>query len=178
MLLYFLLISLFLILIYLRKFSKPSVTRSHSNSKPLFTTLKYTDTKSDRTDSFMLKSEKLKLRGKPDLVYKSIFTRKYFPIELKSGKLGNATVPRDGDLMQLVSYFFILEEYYNCKVPYGKLVYSDSVFIVRNTKYMRKSFLKVINDMRNFKVDKCNFEVNPKVCSSCSLKHTVCQFKK
>ncbi len=155
--------------------TKPSVIKSKGPHKPFFTKLIYTDTKSKKYDSSMLKSQKYGLRGKPDLIYKSLFTKKYYPIELKSGVLGkDVKTPRDGDLMQLCAYFFIIEEHYNCKVPYGKLIYKDTLFIVKNNRYMRRTFLKVINEMRNFSENDNDFTLNKKVCNSCYLKHILC----
>ncbi len=176
--LYLTILVILIIIYYLEKSTQPSVFRSKKKAKPFFTKLIYTDTKSPKHDSSVLISSKYKLRGKPDLVYKSRFTRKLYPIELKSGKLGmDAKIPRDGDLMQLCAYFFILEEHYNCKVPYGKLVYKDCIFIVKNNRYMKKTFLTVLKNMRNFTIHKSNNLVNKKVCATCALKHTVCEYK-
>ncbi len=178
MYLYFSILVLLLVIYFIEKSTQPSVFKSTRNAKPIFTKLIYTDTNSEKYDAQILKSEKYKLRGKPDLIYKSRFTRKYYPIELKSGKLGlNATVPRDGDLMQLCAYFFIIEEHYNCKVPYGKLVYKDCVFKVKNNRYMKKTFLSVLKNMNSFSVEKSSFKPTKKVCSSCTLRFTVCEYK-
>ncbi len=175
---YFYTIVLLIILKLILNSTKQSVRKSNKKERPTFTKLVYTDTNNKKYDSVMLKSTKHMLRGKPDLVYKSLFTRKYYPIELKSGSLGsNATFPRDGDLMQLCAYFFMLEEHYSCKVPYGKLVYNDCAFIVKNNKYMRKTFLTILSDMRTFDISKTSCTVNKKICSTCSLKHTVCKYK-
>ncbi len=178
MYIYYILLVLLIIIYFLVKSTQPTVFKSRKKSKPFLTKLVYTDTKSEKYDSILLKSNKYKLRGKPDIIYKSRFTRKYYPIELKSGKLGeSAKVPRDGDLMQLCAYFFIVEEHYNCKVPYGKLVYKDSIFIVKNNRYMKRNFLTVLKNMRNFSVDKSNYSPNKKTCNACTLRFTVCEYK-
>ncbi len=175
--LYFILVLLF-ILYFIEKSTQPSVFKSKNKKKPFFTKLIYTDTNSQKYDVQMLKSETYKLRGKPDLIYKSRFTRKYYPMELKSGKLGaNASIPRDGDLMQLCAYFFIIEEHYSCRVPYGKLVYKDCSFIVKNNRYMKKTFLNVLKNMHAFSASKSNFEPSKKVCNTCTLRFTVCKYK-
>lgn len=162
-----------IIFIYFYSISKPSIKKSKKNAKPPFAKLVYSDTKG----AFIIKSQKLKLRGKPDIVYKSIFTRKYIPIELKSGSLGkNSNYPREGDLMQLIAYFFMIEEEFNVKVPYGKLVYTDNIFIVYNSKSNRNTLLSVINDMRTFSEENSCFEPNKKICNSCTLRYTVCEY--
>ncbi len=176
--LYFSILALLIIIYILEKRTQPSVFKTKKKAKPPLSKLIYTDTNSEKYDAQILKSEKYKLRGKPDLIYKSRFTRKYYPIELKSGKLGsNATVPRDGDLMQLCAYFFIIEEHYNCKVPYGKLVYKDCAFIVKNNKYMKRTFLNVLKNMQVFSAEKNNVVTTKKVCNTCTLRFTVCEYK-
>ncbi len=176
--LYLFLLALLLIIYILLKSTHLSVYRTKKKVKPFFTKLVYSDTNSEKYDAFILKSNTYKLRGKPDLIYKSRFTRKYYPIELKSGKLGaNATLPRDGDLMQLCAYFFIIEEHYNCKVPYGKLVYKDCTFIVKNNRYMKKTFHNLLKNMRSFSIANTSYTPTKKVCSSCTLRFTVCEYK-
>ena len=56
----------------------------------------------------MLRSEKHDLRGKPDYIFKNIFTRRLVPMELKSGEVADG--PHHGDIMQLAAYFLIIEE--------------------------------------------------------------------
>ncbi len=170
---------LFLLVLFIFNLKSNPVHLTEGRTLPRFATLVYTDTKEKNVDSYMLKSEKHKLRGKPDLIYKSHLTGNYIPIELKSGKLHkDATFPREGDLMQLVAYFFMIEENYNCTVKYGKLIYKNKKFIVKNNRKMRKQFLSILDDMRNFDIKSCDFSPSKKTCQSCSLKNTVCEYKK
>ncbi len=159
----------------LRTLTKQHIIKSTKSVQPIFTKLIYSD--SNKTHgAYIIKSEKHKLRGKPDLIYKRRLSKTYIPIELKSGSLGaGCEFPRENDLMQLISYFFMIEEHFNCKVPYGKLVYSDCTFIVGNTKFNRKEFLKILNSMRNFQPDP-SFVPNNKICKSCTLSKTICEF--
>ncbi len=159
----------------LRTFTKQHILKSNKDVQPSFSKLIYSDS-SKTHGAYIIKSEKLKLRGKPDLIYKRSFFNRYIPIELKSGTLGkNNEFPRENDLMQLISYFFMIEEHFGCKVPYGKLVYNDCTFIVNNTKFNRKEFLRILNSMRSFQPS-TPFEPNEKICKSCSLSKTVCEY--
>lgn len=174
------LIVIFLIILLISfvisKISKPSLKKSTKTVKPLFSKLVYSDTKGSKQGAYIIKSEQHRLRGKPDIIYKSLFSNKYIPLELKSGSLGkNSDYPREGDLMQLIAYFFMIQETFSCKVPYGKLVYADCVFVVYNSKNNKHKFLSIINEMNNFQEDNFEFEINKKVCNSCSLRHTVCE---
>ncbi len=165
-----------LILIFITtRFTKQHIVKSSKSVSPRFSKLIYSD--SDKTHgAYIIKSEKYKLRGKPDLIYKKLISKKYIPIELKSGTLGkNNEFPRENDLMQLIAYFFMIEEHFGGKVPYGKLVYNDCTFIVNNTKFNRKEFLKVLTEMRNFHPSN-SFEPNDKICRSCSIRKTVCEY--
>ncbi len=167
-----------LVMFYILKLStKQHIIKTSKGVQPSFSKLVYSDS-SKTHGAYIIKSEKHKLRGKPDLIYKRNFFKTYIPIELKSGTLGkNNDFPRENDLMQLISYFFMIEEHFGCKVPYGKLVYNDCMFIVNNTRFNRKEFLKILGAMRNFQPDN-SFSPNEKACKSCSLSKTVCEFCK
>ncbi len=171
----FIILSVTVVFFLLKTFTKQHIYKSNKSVQPLFTKLIYSDS-SKTHGAYIIKSEKHKLRGKPDLIYKRRFFKVLIPIELKSGTLGkNNDFPRENDLMQLISYFFMIEEHFNCKVPYGKLVYNDCVFVVNNTSFNRKEFLRLIEEMRTFKPND-EFEPNEKICRSCSLSKTVCEF--
>ncbi len=172
---FIIILSTLVVFLLLKTYSKQHIIKSNKEVQPPFTKLVYSD--SIKTHgAYIIKSEKHKLRGKPDLIYKRRFFNTYIPIELKSGTLGkNNEFPRENDLMQLISYFFMIEEHFNCKVPYGKLVYNDCTFIVNNTRFNRKEFLKILQTMRNFQPSDV-FIPNDKVCKSCTLSKTVCDF--
>ncbi len=115
----------------------------------------YTDQKIGRENnvvkSRLLKSEKFGLQGKPDFIYKNIFG-KIIPVELKSGKIKDGNLPHIGDMMQLATYFIIIEEVYGKKPRFGNLIYKDYMFKIKNTKGIRKEVIKTVdrmNDMLN-----------------------------
>ncbi len=171
----FIILSIIVGLYIFKSITKQHIIKSSKPVQPTFSKLIYSDS-SKTHGAYIIKSEKHKLRGKPDLIYKKKFSNNYIPIELKSGTLGkNNEFPRENDLMQLISYFFMIEEHFDGKVPYGKLVYNDCAFIVNNTKFNKKEFLKTLNLMRNFQPTS-DFQPNTKVCSSCTLSKTVCDF--
>ncbi len=122
----------------------------------------------------LLFSEKYNIQGKPDFVYKKF--NKCYIIELKSGYIKDSPMPHTGDLMQLVSYFLILEDL-GYKVKKGKLIYKDYSFIVKNTKHIKNHLLNIINDMRNMlKTGDGNPTCSFVHCKYCMCRQTVCDF--
>ncbi|MDE6357344.1 MAG: CRISPR-associated protein Cas4, partial [Eubacteriales bacterium] len=127
--------------------------------------------------SKLLYSEKYNLTGKPDYIYKK--GNVYFPVELKSGTIKNESLPHQGDFLQLIAYFLILEDLYGAKIKKGKLIYSDYSFIIKNNKRNKKILLKTLKEMRNMlQTGKgkpvCNFAH----CKYCVCKQTVCEYYK
>jgi len=67
-------------------------------------------------------SKKYKITGKPDYIVKQ---NKYFiPVELKTG---NHNEPQKNHIFQIAAYCHLLEENYGRFVPYGILVYNNTV---------------------------------------------------
>lgn len=127
--------------------------------------------------SKLLFSEKYNLVGKPDYVYKK--GKKYFPIELKSGKVGDSLVPHKGDFLQLVAYFLILEDLYGAKVKKGKLIYSDYSFIIKNNMKNRRLLLKTLKNMRTMlQTGKGTPICSYSHCKYCICRQTVCEHYK
>lgn len=130
--------------------------------------------------SKLLFDKKNKLSGKPDLIYKNIFTQNIMPIELKSGKIGAKKKPRIGDLFQVIAYFIILENYFKKKPSHGYLIYSDYMFKIPNKRALRK---KVINALKNMRLilnkgyvpNTISYEKNIQVCKSCICHDSVCK---
>lgn len=180
MIFFILIILIFLfILIILIKSSKP-IRKSNSKSLyPFGFRLFYTDQKvSNKKDNIIyskiLFSEKYNIQGKPDFIFKRGKT--LFPIELKSGYIKNSPMPHEGDLLQLVAYFLIIEDLYKVKVKKGKLIYADYSFIIKNTKPLRKKLLRTLKDMRLMLktgegLPNCSF-INCKYC----MYKIVCQY--
>lgn len=154
---------------------RKSIKKTTPKLQTLFYKQIYSDTKKN---IYFIKSEKYNLRGKPDFIYKHFFLNSYIPVELKSGKLRNTSEPRFGDLMQLICYFVMIEEFYSCKVPYGKLIYGDCMFIVNNNKRFKTALTKILKDMDSFNVKNCDGLLNKKTCNTCQYKNTVCDYYK
>lgn len=134
----------------------------------------YADDKNKEAEitSKKLVSHKYNISGKPDYIFRR--RNNYIPVELKSGKIGDNEHPRAGDLMQLVAYFIIIEENFG-KVPYGKLIYSDSMFIIKNTKKLKKQLIKNTKSMRKMlKTGIGEKEPSFVKCKYCICKGTVC----
>lgn len=124
--------------------------------------------------SKLLFSEKYNLTGKPDYIFKK--GRKYFPIELKSGTIKDSPMPHKGDLLQLATYFLILEDIYGVTIKKGKIIYSDYTFLIKNTKKLKKTLLSTIIEMRNMLntgkgIANCSFSH----CKYCMCRQTVCE---
>ncbi len=135
----------------------------------------YSDNKKFKNvDKATLYCEKHMLSGKPDYIYKTLFG-KYIPVELKSSSIKDKAVPRENELMQLASYFFIVNENYG-KCKKGYLVYNDKVFVVKNTRRGRKYFLNILNNMRSMmKTGRGECEPSFVKCKYCICRGTVCE---
>ncbi len=127
--------------------------------------------------SKLLVSKKYGLKGKPDFILKHRVNNMLMPIELKSGKIGDNASPRYGDLMQLCAYFLIVEDIFKVKPAYGKLIYSDHMFVVKNTRRLRKQLLSIMSDMRlMLKTGEQQPKANYATCRYCLSRNTVCEF--
>ncbi len=80
----------------------------------------------------------------------------------------------------LVVYFLIIEEVYNVKPPYGKLVYQNKTIKVKNTRKLRKKALRQIEIMRvmlkGYKMKHCYKDFVK--CRNCICRETVCKMPK
>lgn len=133
----------------------------------------YTDEKGTK----LLVAPELQLQGKPDFIFETYLLKRYIPLEIKSGKLSEE-VPHPGDLYQLVTYFLIIEEVYGKRPPYGKLVYANKTFKIRNTRKVRRELRQIVKQMRNMLEDKNMPIAEPSFikCKNCVCKGTVCEF--
>ncbi len=129
----------------------------------------------------ILKSDKYRLKGKPDYILKHKYFNKYIPIELKSGSIKESSLPRENDLMQLITYFLIIEDIYNSRPKYGYLVYNDFMFIVKNTNTLRKNLINTTKNMEEMLVvgkSKNKPKITQSKCRLCKYRHNVCEFHK
>jgi CRISPR-associated exonuclease Cas4 len=102
------------------------------------------------------------------------------PVELKSGSLNGSGVPREGDLMQLVAYFIIIKDEFGNKPRQGRLIYGDTMFIVKNRWRLRRRLLKTLREMREMLENgRAAKEPEPEFvkCRHCICRETVCEFQ-
>ena len=141
--------------------------------------LLYADRKQDKNKDFgrLLYSAKYDLQGRPDYVFCSRLLGRIVPVELKSGCIGEAEEPHHGDFLQLAAYFLILEDVYGKRPAYGRLVYRDYMFEIKNTARVRREVLKTVQEMRQMLRDGIA-EPKPSFahCRPCVCNGTVCQF--
>ena len=132
----------------------------------------------DEKGAKLLVADKLAIQGKPDFIFETWFRKKCIPLEIKSGSLKDDT-PHLGDLYQLGAYFLIIEEVYGKKPPYGKLVYSNKTFTVRNTRSLRRNILRTVHDMRDMLEQNHTPKPTPDFvkCRHCICKDTVCEWQ-
>ena len=93
------------------------ISRAPLRKRPPFSRLVYEDGK-------ILESSRHSLRGRPDMVFQTLFARRLLPMELKSGNI--IDTPHLGDIMQLAAYFIIIEEAMGKRPPYGFLRYNNA----------------------------------------------------
>lgn len=128
--------------------------------------------------SSVLRCEKYSLTGKPDYIFKNAFTGRLQPVELKSGMLGNASGPYPGDLMQLAAYFAIIEGEFSNTPKCGRIVYGDCMFVVKNTKKLKKRLFSTLDEMnRAMETDGGSLgqcEQDFVKCRYCVCRETVC----
>lgn len=145
----------------------------------------YTDQKQKNTNPNVvyhqvLSSEKYGVRGKPDYIFQKYMSRSFIPVELKSGRISDEDPsPNQGDLMQLAVYFLLIEDVYGKRPKQGRLVYKNYMFIVKNTRKLRKQVLRTLEEMRKM-LDTGEYEVEPSFvkCKSCVCRETVCEYYK
>ena len=141
----------------------------------------YADQKQEGREDFgkLLYSEKYDLRGKPDYVFRRRLGRGIMPVEVKSGRIGQAPVPHRGDLLQLYAYFLLLEDVYGRRPSFGWLEYQDSMFFVRNTAGARREALGTMKEMRRMlETGKGKPNADFAVCRYCVCNGTVCPYAK
>ena len=125
----------------------------------------------------LLYSSKIDVQGKPDFVFKNSFTGSIVPVEIKSGNIKNEEMPHYGDLMQLVCYFYMVEEEFGRRPKYGKIIYKDYMFVIKNTGKLRKELVLITKRMRKMLVRNTEKTSSDYVkCRHCVCAGTVCEF--
>ncbi|MEG0502173.1 MAG: hypothetical protein RR525_08125 [Cellulosilyticaceae bacterium] len=154
---------------------RPTITKKDRQTLGIpFATPIYTDEKGTK----LLIAPKLDLQGKPDYIFKTWIRGGYIPLEIKSGVV-KEDEPHEGDLMQLVAYFLIIKEVYGKKPPYGKLVYKNKTFKVRNTLALRMTLKGHLRQMREMLKGRTDIEVETSYikCRNCICQNTVCEVR-
>lgn len=142
-------------------------------------TLIYADqkqgSKNEKDFGKLLYSAEYELQGKPDYIFKKRFGKGIVPVELKSGSIGDDPLPHRGDLLQLGAYFLILEDVYHVRPKFGRLVYKDYMFVVKNKKSLRKEVQRTTKEMREMLIYGVG-KANPSfvTCRYCVCNGTVC----
>lgn len=153
---------------------RPSITVIHKSVKgQRFAKMIYCDEKGVK----LLVAPESNLKGKPDFIFKTWFLGRYIPFEIKSAVIKDEE-PHYGDLMQLVAYFLIIEEVYGKRPPYGKLVYANKTFKVRNTRALRQELNDIVFEMRKLLEGESCPQAEPSFvkCRNCICKYTVCEW--
>ena len=112
-------------------------------------------------------STRYQISGKPDYIV--VENDKFIPIELKSGSYN---VPKENHIFQLAAYCQLLEDSYKTFIPYGRLVYSDSDFLIPFDPKLRFELQSTISKMKKI-IHYGNVELNHSdvgKCRNCSMR--------
>lgn len=114
----------------------------------------------------VLRSRTYKLTGKPDMVIRK--GRSLIPYEYKHS---DTTAPREGHLLQMGTYFLILEDLNpGFSIPYGVLKYDNNAFRVKNNADLRGKVLYRSDLIRSTVSVPARNHNNPRKCISCPFK--------
>jgi len=126
--------------------------------------------------SILLRSEKLGLVGKPDILTLSSGT--YIPIEYKSA---HRDKPASDHIAQLMAYCVLVEEHFGKKPPYGIIVYGNGRrFRIPYTNREKEKIERLVETIRRYKQSGAKPVLKscaPGKCSRCGFKY-LCSSKK
>ncbi len=88
------------------------------------------------TGAKALRDYRLRLVGKPDYIVRE--NGALIPEEVKSA---HAARPYESDVIQLGTYFLLIEANYGTQPPYGRLRYANQTFTIQNTDALRADVL-------------------------------------
>lgn len=133
--------------------------------------------KSQKDFGKLLYSKKYDIQGKPDYIFQKRLGRAIVPVELKSGAIRDGMTPHAGDKMQLATYFLLIEDVYGVRPKYGRLVYRDYMFDIKNTVALRREVRKTLAAMRYMlKTGQGKANCSVAGCRYCVCKGTVCPY--
>lgn len=147
-------------------------------AKVIYTDQKQKNTNRSTVQHQLLTSTTYGVRGKPDYIFQKHISKSLIPVELKSGTISEKKLqPYPGDLMQLGVYFLLIEDIYNKRPKEGRLIYKNYMFIIKNTRKLRKNVLYTLEEMRDM-LETGEHEVDPSFikCRGCVCRETVCEF--
>ncbi|MEF8835896.1 MAG: CRISPR-associated protein Cas4 [Candidatus Thermoplasmatota archaeon] len=104
--------------------------------------IKYVDKLEEKTK--LLKAERYKLRGKPDLILEK--KGRPVPVEIKTGRVPEG--PFFSHILQIAAYCLLIEEDIGEKPPYGLIRYGDTEFDIEYDKDLKELLLEKLRDMR------------------------------
>jgi len=96
--------------------------------------------------SKLLKSEKYKLRGKPDIILEK--EGNPIPVEVKTGRVPEG--PFFSHILQIAAYCLLVEEDMGKKPPYGLIRYGDTEFDIEYDEDLKKLLLEKLKNMREY----------------------------
>jgi len=94
--------------------------------------------------SKLLKAEKYKLRGKPDLILEK--NGDPIPVEVKTGRVPQG--PFFSHILQIAAYCLLVEEDMGKKPPYGLIRYGDTEFDIEYDEDLKQLLLEKLRNMR------------------------------
>jgi len=97
----------------------------------------------DLKKSPIMKSEKYKIWGRPDLLIK--VGEDYIPVEIKTGRVPRG--PLFSHIMQLTAYMILVEENYKTP-PYGILKYGPVIYKIEYEEDLKNLMLEKVREMR------------------------------
>jgi len=106
--------------------------------------IKYVDNLEKK--SKLLKSEKYKLRGKPDLILEK--DGYPIPVEVKTGRVPEG--PFFSHILQIAVYCLLVEEDMGEKPPYGIIRYGETEFDIEYDEDLKKLLLEKLKVMRMY----------------------------
>lgn len=132
----------------------------------------YSDTGTWERCEDPLFSSRYHLVGRPDYLVQE--RGRVAPVEVKPGR--TASVPYEGDILQLAAYCLLVEEEYGQRPRYGYLKYQRAVFRFGYTDALRQQVLDALASMRQgLQAEDLNPSHNePQRCLGCGHRE-VCQ---
>jgi len=97
----------------------------------------------DLKKSPLMRSEKYKIWGRPDLLIKK--GEDYIPVEIKTGRIPRG--PLFSHIMQLTAYMVLVEENYKAP-PYGLLKYGPVIYKIDYEEDLKNLMLEKVKEMR------------------------------